>query len=186
MSKFIDETGHKYGRLTVLNRTSRRNKSGNVKWECICECGNKIAVDRYSITSGNTKSCGCLRLEKTLLPKGKSAFHRYLKRMKKDAQRRLYEWFLGDGQVWGITQRDCFYCGRIPKPFAREREVNGDFIGNGIDRVDNEFGYYMWNVVPCCGPCNYAKRAMSAMDYIKLCKSVTNHCEKYLPEVLNV
>lgn len=52
----------KYGKLTtcyVTGRTSNRNKI----WHCICDCGNEIDVSSGSLSSGNTKSCGCLHKE---------------------------------------------------------------------------------------------------------------------------
>ena len=62
MAKLIDETGHKYTRLTVLYRVE--NKNNRVRWHCKCDCGNEIDVDGVSLRSGNTKSCGCLQKEK--------------------------------------------------------------------------------------------------------------------------
>ena len=31
------------------------------KWKCKCECGNECVVSTSKLTSGNTKSCGCLK-----------------------------------------------------------------------------------------------------------------------------
>lgn len=30
-------------------------------WKCQCHCGNFFIVDGYSLRSGHTKSCGCLK-----------------------------------------------------------------------------------------------------------------------------
>ena len=56
MSLFIDRTGKKYGRITVIRLKSRNP----VKWLCSCHCGKSVVVDSCSLGSGNTKSCGCL------------------------------------------------------------------------------------------------------------------------------
>lgn len=32
-------------------------------WKCQCDCGNEIIVRPDSLTSGHTKSCGCLQKE---------------------------------------------------------------------------------------------------------------------------
>jgi len=61
MGTFIDLTGNKYGRLTVLRRLP--NKGNKTMWECRCDCGNVTAVPAGALNSGNTKSCGCLHLE---------------------------------------------------------------------------------------------------------------------------
>ena len=55
----IDITGKKFGMLTVLRRLKEKVK-GHTVWECLCDCGNKTIVPAYRLTSGNTKSCGCL------------------------------------------------------------------------------------------------------------------------------
>lgn len=48
--------GQKFGRLTVLERDFSRD----VFWKCLCDCGNITTVKGTALTSGNTKSCGCL------------------------------------------------------------------------------------------------------------------------------
>ena len=58
-----DLTNKTFGRLTVLKESDTRSKQGYVQWVCRCECGNTIIVSSYSLTSGNTKSCGCLQKE---------------------------------------------------------------------------------------------------------------------------
>lgn len=47
-----------YGRLIPL----RRVPGGKV--ECVCSCGNTTIIKVYSLTGGNTKSCGCLHRER--------------------------------------------------------------------------------------------------------------------------
>ena len=61
--KFKDLTGQKFGRLTVLHLADEKTTSRRRRWVCRCECGRTVIVQNYSLTSGNTKSCGCLRLE---------------------------------------------------------------------------------------------------------------------------
>lgn len=55
-----DITGNRYGRLTVLAKSAEKCASGS-KWVCKCDCGNIIITARCGLTSGHTKSCGCLR-----------------------------------------------------------------------------------------------------------------------------
>ena len=63
MGKFIDLTGMRFGRLTVLNKTSRRGSSGCVYWKCKCDCGNEIETTSTLLKSGQSKSCGCMAKE---------------------------------------------------------------------------------------------------------------------------
>lgn len=62
-----DLTGQRFGRLTVEKHvvdypTSRGARTG---WLCRCDCGGKVVVATYPLTSGHTRSCGCLRREAT-------------------------------------------------------------------------------------------------------------------------
>lgn len=61
MGAFIDLTGQKFGRLTVIRRTESTNK--NIKWVCLCECGNYTNVFGIDLKSGKTQSCGCVHSE---------------------------------------------------------------------------------------------------------------------------
>ena len=63
MPKFVDRTGLKYGRLTVVKR-SGTDKLKKPLWECICGCGNTTFVNSTSLQTGNTTSCGCYLKEK--------------------------------------------------------------------------------------------------------------------------
>lgn len=63
MGAFVDLTGHRFGRLSVVRLHSRSTKKpyAQPKWLCKCDCGNDVVVRRGNLTSGNTQSCGCLR-----------------------------------------------------------------------------------------------------------------------------
>ena len=67
MSKMIDETGNRYGRLTVLYKANTHiSPSGKkiVYWHCKCDCGNEKDICGTSLRTGLTKSCGCIQKEK--------------------------------------------------------------------------------------------------------------------------
>lgn len=60
MGKVKDLTGMKFGKLTVVEPCGK-NKSNQMMWLCVCECGKKTTVISANLTKGTTKSCGCLR-----------------------------------------------------------------------------------------------------------------------------
>lgn len=43
--------------------------------------------------------------------------------------------------------------------------MNGGYVYNGLDRRNNNKGYTHDNIVPCCKPCNYAKRDMNIEEF---------------------
>lgn len=67
MSKLIDLTGKRFGRLTVLGRdTSGQKVCGkHVFWRCDCDCGiTNYLVSSQSLRESHTTSCGCRRRDK--------------------------------------------------------------------------------------------------------------------------
>lgn len=60
MSK--DLTGKRFGSLTVLEKTDRREHR-SVVWKCRCDCG-KIIYRRADVLGHQTTSCGCRRESK--------------------------------------------------------------------------------------------------------------------------
>lgn len=63
MSRLIDLTGMRFGRLEVVSRAENCN-DGAVRWNCVCDCGNTRIVSGSNLKKGHTTSCGCLRREK--------------------------------------------------------------------------------------------------------------------------
>lgn len=57
--KTTDITGKTFGKLTVIRQMPERIHKNTV-WECKCECRNICYVTKGHLTSGHTKSCGCL------------------------------------------------------------------------------------------------------------------------------
>ncbi len=68
--KYKDLTGQKFGKLRVIELARLQpiseddeSKGRRAIWACLCDCGNEHEVIGGSLTSGNTKSCGCLPVE---------------------------------------------------------------------------------------------------------------------------
>lgn len=55
-----DITGQRFGRLVALAPTVQRGNGGTVIWRCCCDCGKEALISLKQLTSGYTKSCGCL------------------------------------------------------------------------------------------------------------------------------
>lgn len=59
MGKAIDITGQRFGKLTVVKKTDKRDSSKAIIWECLCDCGNKREVSGKKLRNGAITSCGC-------------------------------------------------------------------------------------------------------------------------------
>lgn len=80
MGKFIDLTGQRFGRLTVLSRAEDDiTASGKhwVKWLCQCDCGNTKSIRSKYLTSGRIQSCGCKRKDIGYTKKTKNQYKIY-------------------------------------------------------------------------------------------------------------
>lgn len=64
MSKVIDMTNQKFGKLIVLSR-AENDKYGKAQWLCQCDCGSvPKVINGAALRRGLVVSCGCNRLKK--------------------------------------------------------------------------------------------------------------------------
>lgn len=68
-----DLTGQRFGRLIALEK-AERSPTGNIRWKCICDCGNTTIVQTSNLTNGHIRSCGCLSKEIAKV-NGKTTMH---------------------------------------------------------------------------------------------------------------
>lgn len=59
----VDLVGRSFGRLVVLEEGRRR--SSRRQWICVCLCGDFVLAETTNLTTGHTRSCGCLQREAT-------------------------------------------------------------------------------------------------------------------------
>lgn len=66
MTKAIDLTGQRFGRLVAIERVGTC-KAGAL-WLCKCDCGEVTAVPTADLRRGHTRSCGCMERKGTRSP----------------------------------------------------------------------------------------------------------------------
>ena len=69
-------------------------------------------------------------------------------------------------------------CDSVPKSVKKSEYGHGEFVYNGIDRVDNSVGYTIDNCVSCCGMCNFMKRSYNQLDFINQAIKISNKWSK--------
>jgi len=63
----IDITGERYGRLVAIEYVGRNEKNNSISlWKYKCDCGNEVVLPMSAVRSGNTKSCGCYKRDKSI------------------------------------------------------------------------------------------------------------------------
>lgn len=88
-----------------------------------------------------------------------------MKKYEAHARYRSLTWELSKEQFNELTTHDCYYCGKEPSQIVNLKGCNGEYVYNGIDRVDNTKGYIFENCVSCCGTCNKAKMSMTEEEF---------------------
>ncbi|MCC7667464.1 hypothetical protein [Liquorilactobacillus satsumensis] len=122
MGRFINRTGKRYGRLTVINRIPHEKYEKCPLWLCQCDCGNKIVVPSNRLVSGNTKSCGCIHSEQLAKRNKLNGTHH-------GSHSRLYN-------VWHSIQQRCY---------DKNRKDYKNYGGRGIAMCDewkHDFGAF--------------------------------------------
>ncbi len=154
-----DRVDEKFARLTIVGRI----KGGYL---CRCDCGNikEIADPNWGVT----QSCGCARK----LPSGMASRNATLRSYKRDAKYRNLTWLLTEQEFDRLTGSNCYYCGEFPSNRHTSDYRSGDFIYNGIDRIDNNRGYESDNVVPCCFRCNEMKHTYTMSEFVAHARKV--------------
>ena len=59
-----DITNQRFGKLTVLFFTGKKDSQGHSIWRCRCDCGKELDVFSTNLRSGTSTSCGCTAYEK--------------------------------------------------------------------------------------------------------------------------
>lgn len=181
MNKTNYLTGQVFGRLTVKGlHHCIKEKSF---WTCECECGTIKVVSGRSLRGNSTKSCGCLRVDTTRMmgkrSKGRISktsknpreahLNLIISRYKASSRNKGLEFNLTNEEFSLISTRDCHYCGESPKSrfkdYTHSYRYNGEFLYNGIDRINNEIGYAIDNCLPCCSSCNRAKHTKTYEEF---------------------
>ena len=61
--------GMRFTKLVAIECVGK-SKAGCRLWRCVCDCGNEKVVSLPNLTSGATKSCGCLRIPPLMIKHG--------------------------------------------------------------------------------------------------------------------
>lgn len=146
MSKLVDLTGQRFGRLLVLHRVDNKVfQSGQTKpqYLCKCDCGNETVVQAPLLRSGHTSSCGCYAREcarQQFTTHGLSATRlsriwRGMKHRCYNPKSKVYKHYGGRGITICDEWLNDF------QKFAEWAVANGYADNLTIDRIDNEKGY---------------------------------------------
>lgn len=154
------ELNKKYGKLLIVKQLdsyksySGTKMSSRKKFLAVCDCGNTRIVDNKLSTLKEKACVNCVMLTRPQSLKQENNYIRPYKLFLNSSIKRKINNEISFDDYVKIINESCYYCGTSPeiKKWGRL-----SFIGNGIDRVDNNKGYLVDNIVSCCTFCNTAK-----------------------------
>lgn len=183
MSKVFDYShlvGKVYERLEVIGVGCFRKGVTRQKRNyllCLCDCGIPCYVTPHALEHNKTGSCGCLQKDRVsdantgrISPTRQSFGEAYLRNMfngyRRAALDRDKEFHLHREEFLSLICLNCHYCGTPPTIRPVKNRYYGVPSVNGLDRRDNNKGYFLDNVIPCCSLCNYAKKELTYDEFI--------------------
>ena len=180
--------GRRFTRLVVLEYVGvQQNSHRESLWLCKCECGKETTTTGYSLTSGNTKSCGCYHKIRTRQLFSSSIEDLSISRIMRDYQSAAYKkkhkFVLTKEEFILLIRADCYYCGAKPSNSYKTSTGRDLLPYQGIDRKDNSKGYTTGNVVPCCIICNKMKKVMSHDEFVYHVLQIADRFEVKSPQV---
>ncbi|CAB4125206.1 Cytidine and deoxycytidylate deaminase domain containing protein [uncultured Caudovirales phage] len=166
--------GSKCGRWTVLSDAFIKNKVYYFK--VLCDCGVSREVSKSSLSKGASVSCGCLKTEnlkkngikgKILKPFKEVALNKILSSYNISASSRGHTFLLSKEEFEYLINQSCKYCGDKSSNTCSIENREGSYKYNGIDRIDNNIGYEINNVVTCCTTCNRMKNTLGIENFFE-------------------
>lgn len=176
-----DLSGRTFSRLTLDSRIGCVG-DGHAVYAATCACGKKLALVGSDVAKGSTKSCGCFFEDfnaAKYIGRGKAAFNTLFRNYKRNATKRGLAFNLTKEEFAALTNDRCYYCGVEPRQILRLPQCIGEYVYNGVDRVDNAVGYGLNNCVACCKICNMAKGTMTHAEFIEWIDRVHGHTFRY-------
>lgn len=191
MSKFIDLTGQRFGRLLVLYQVDDIISSKGTKrtnWCCLCDCGVECNVAGDNLRKGNTKSCGCLKKEMGHKAKFKDLTGQKFGRLTvlyentTDPRKEKFKYTIwhcvcecgnecdvvSSNLIKGATKS----CGCLQKETISKRSTKDI-------REYDEHGNIIKKLCPCCKQWltvdNFQKRKQSQDGYASMCKTCSSY-----------
>lgn len=180
-----DITGQKFGLLTVIQYIEPAKSRGKNRWKCKCDCGKESIVQDNHLTSGRTKSCGCLHKRKGKDSPFFKGFEElpmdYFSQVRRNSEKRKKEFSITIEDAWNqfIKQnKKCALTG-IELSFNGTVKDNKNSITSkrnaSLDRINSSKGYIKENIQWIHKDVNIMKNDLDEKDFFYYCKLINEN-----------
>jgi hypothetical protein len=159
---FVDLTGKRFGKWTVLGEAAKHPSRSNVFWTCICECGTQKLVNGSQLTRNLSHGCRpCVRRRHGMHDTTEYNSWEGMKQRCNNPNAKAFPSYGGNDIAicdrWKSFEN--FYADMGVKPSAF----------HSIDRIDGSKGYYCGHCEECVSNgwtanCRWATRAEQTLN----------------------
>ena len=213
-ANFLDLTGQRFGRLTVIKEADKYISPQGLKfvqWLCKCDCGNDTIVLATNLKKGTTKSCGCYNIEQAKKRLFKDLTGQKFGRLtaikpienhtNSNGKSMMTKWLCRcdcgnecNVQSGNLLSGHTLSCGCYNKEQASKRSLI-NLVGQRfgrltvLERVENEItssgnSVVMWRCLCDCGEEIIVRSSALLHGYTKSCGCMKSHGEYYITTYL--
>ena len=213
-ANFLDLTGQRFGRLTVIKEADKYISPQGLKfvqWLCKCDCGNDTIVLATNLKKGTTKSCGCYNIEQAKKRLFKDLTGQKFGRLtaikpienhtNSNGKSMMTKWLCRcdcgnecNVQSGNLLSGHTLSCGCYNKEQASKRSLI-NLVGQRfgrltvLERVENEItssgnSVVMWRCLCDCGEEIIVRSSALLHGYTKSCGCMKSHGEYYISTYL--
>lgn len=133
---------------------------------------NNGLIKKVKTSSLNNKR-SLTKIFKTDIDSSISVLYR---KYKDAARKRNLNFELDINEFSKLIFNNCHYCGSAPSNIQKSKNVKKTPLKyNGIDRMNNLYGYIKTNVVTCCIVCNRGKSNLEYNEWINYLQNLVNN-----------
>ena len=213
-ANFLDLTGQRFGRLTVIKEADKYISPQGLKfaqWLCKCDCGNDTIVLATNLKKGTTKSCGFYNIEQAKKRLFKDLTEQKFDRLtaikpienhtNSNGKSMMTKWLCRcdcgnecNVQSGNLLSGHTLSCGCYNKEQASKRSLI-NLVGQRfgrltvLERVENEItssgnSVVMWRCLCDCGEEIIVRSSALLHGYTKSCGCMKSHGEYYISTYL--
>jgi hypothetical protein len=172
-----DYTGQTINGFYIIEEVGKRSTNKLYKIRCLC---GKVRFNKiYEIMKTITCRCNDFKSSEEICLDQLYQRYKYGSKHRRPRRNILksIEFNLNKETFVNLVKSNCYYCNKEPSNLITVNKKH-KLKYSGIDRLDNNIGYFDYNCVSCCWKCNQMKSKMNFEEF----KNIINQIFSNLKE----